>query len=158
MDYFENVETLENLRREYHRLAFINHPDKGGDLKTMQLINDQYDKMSKLLISSDASFSEGRKEYEQQVSEELRERLNRIIRLPGIMIELIGSWIWITGNTFSVRDTLKEEGYKFSHPKAAWYWHKGDYFKKSGVLLSMEEMRDLWGQQKIESEPTEQLN
>ena len=36
--------------------------------------------------------------------------------------------------------------------------HKGDYFKKSGVLLSMEEMRDLWGQQKIESEPTEQLN
>ena len=158
MDYFENVETLENLRREYHRLAFINHPDKGGDLKTMQLINDQYDKMSKLLISSDASFSEGRKEYEQQVSEELRERLNRIIRLPGIIIELIGSWIWITGNTFSVRDTLKEEGYKFSHPKAAWYWHKGDYFKKSGVLLSMEEMRDLWGQQKIESEPTEQLN
>ena len=158
MDYFENVETLENLRREYHRLAFINHPDKGGDLKTMQLINDQYDKMSKLLISSDESFSEGRKEYEQQVSEELRERLNRIIRLPGIMIELIGSWIWITGNTFSVRDTLKEEGYKFSHPKAAWYWHKGDYFKKSGVLLSMEEMRDLWGQQKIESEPTEQLN
>jgi len=158
MDYFENVETLENLRREYHRLAFINHPDKGGDLKTMQLINDQYDKMSKLLISSDESFSEGRKEYEQQVSEELRERLNRIIRLPGIIIELIGSWIWITGNTFSVRDTLKEEGYKFSHPKAAWYWHKGDYFKKSGVLLSMEEMRDLWGQQKIESEPTEQLN
>jgi curved DNA-binding protein CbpA len=158
MDYFENVENLEGLRKEYHRLAFINHPDKGGDLKIMQLINDQYDKMSKLLISNDESFSEGRKEYEQQVSEELRERLNRIIRLTGIMIELIGSWIWITGNTFAVRDTLKAEGYKFSHPKAAWYWHKGDYFKKSGVLLSMDEMRELWGQQKIESEPTEQLN
>ncbi len=152
MIYFKNIENLDDLRKEYHRLAFIHHPDKGGTTISMQNINDQYDRMSRKLISGNESFSEGRKEWEQQVSEELRERLNRIIRLPNIIIELIGSWIWITGNTFSVRDTLKAEGYTFSHPKAAWYWHKGDYFKKSGVLLSMEQMRALWGHEKIESE------
>ena len=152
MKYFENIENLEGLRKEYHRLAFINHPDKGGKTATMQIINDLYEKLSRKLISEDANFTEGRKEWEMQTSEELRERLNRIIRLPGIMIELIGSWIWISGNTFSVRDTLKEEGYKFSHPKGSWYWHKGDYFKKSGVLLSMEEMRELWGAEKTKSE------
>ena len=159
MKFFEGVENLEELRKEYHKLAFIYHPDReGGDLKKMQLINDQYDTLSKLLISNDESFSEGRKEYEQQLSEELREKLDRIIRLPGIVIEIIGNWLWVTGNTFIVRDTLKAEGFKFSHAKACWYFHKGDYFKKSGVILSLDEMRALWGQQKVETVPTDQLN
>lgn len=158
MKFFENVKTLDELRKEYHRLAFINHPDKGGSTATMQAINDAYDKLSRKLISEDENFSEGRKEWEQQISEELREKLDRIIRLTGIVIEMIGNWLWLTGQTFAVRDTLMAEGFKFSHSKSAWYWHKGDYFKKSGVLLSMEEMRELWGQQKIESETTEKLN
>jgi len=152
MIYFKGIETLDDLRKEYHRLAFLHHPDKGGVTAVMQNINDQYDRLSKKLINGNETFSEGRKEYEQQVSEELRKRLDRIIHLTGIVIELIGSWIWITGNTFVVRDFLRAEGYSFSHPKAAWYWHKGDYVKKSGVLLSMEEMRELWGTEKIKTE------
>jgi len=150
MKFFEDVKTLDELRKEYRRLAFIYHPDKGGDTELMQMLNDQYEKLSKVLINGNADFSEARKEYEQQVSEEMRVRLNRIICLPGIVIELIGSWIWITGNTFGVRETLKGEGYRFSHPKAAWYWHKGEYHKKSGKLMSMDAMRDAWGSEKVE--------
>ena len=156
--FFEGIKTLDELRKEYRRLAFLYHPDKGGDTAIMQVINDQYDRLSKKLINSNESFSEGRKEYEQQVSEEMRQRLDRIIGLPGIVIELIGSWIWITGNTFAVRETLKGEGYKFSHPKAAWYWHKGEYFKKSGKLMSMDEMRDAWGSEKVDSQYSNQNN
>ena len=131
MKFFENVKTLDELRREYRRLAFIYHPDKGGDTVLMQILNDQYERLSRKLINGNAEFSEARKEYEQQVSEEMRQRLDRIISLPGIVIELIGSWIWITGNTFAVRETLKGEGYKFSHPKSAWYWHKGEHLSIS---------------------------
>jgi len=40
----------------------------------------------------------------------------------------------------------------FSHPKTAWYWHKGEYQKKSGKIQSMDEMRDFWGSQKVETE------
>lgn len=152
MKFFENVKTLDELRKEYRRLAMLFHPDKGGDTATMQVINDQYERLSKRLINSNTDFSEARKEYEQQVSEEIRQRLDRIIFIPGIEIEMIGSWIWITGNTFAVRETLKSEGFWFSRPKAAWYWHKGEYRKKNGNILSMDEMRDFWGSQKIESE------
>lgn len=158
INYFENVENLQDLRKEYHRLAFINHPDRGGETVIMQLINNQYDKLSMKLISSNDEFSEGRKEWEMEVSEEIRRKLDRIIFLPEVSIELIGSWIWVTGNTFAVRDTLKEQGFIFSHSKSAWYYHKGDYFKKSGVLLSMDEMRNLWGHEKIASETCEQIN
>jgi hypothetical protein len=92
-------------------------------------------------------------EYEMQVSEEIRDMLDRIMFLKGVDIEVIGGWIWITGNTFAVRTTLKSLGFMFSHPKAAWYWHKGEYRKKNGKLQSMEDMRAFWGSQKVETQP-----
>ena len=71
MNFFENVKTLDELRKEYRRLAMIYHPDKGGDTALMQVLNNQYERLSKRLINSNTDFSEARKEYEQQVSEEM---------------------------------------------------------------------------------------
>ena len=160
LKFFENVTTLTELRKEYRRLAFIYHPDKGGDTVLMQILNDRYDQLSEKFIKGNTDFSEGRKEYEMQVSEEIREMLDHIMFLQGVDIEVIGVWIWITGNTFAVRTTLKSLGFMFSHPKTAWYWHKGEYRKKNGKIQSMDEMRDFWGTQKIENQPetSNQLN
>ncbi len=152
MKFFEHVKTLDELRKEYRRLAFIYHPDKGGDTVLMQILNDQYERLSRKLINGTADFSQSRKEYEQQVSEEIREMLDKIIFLQGVEIEMIGAWIWITGNTFPIRTTLKGLGFMFSHPKTAWYWHKGEYRKKNGKIPTMEAMREFWGSQKIETE------
>lgn len=151
MIFFENVGTLDELRKEYRRLAFLYHPDKGGSTETMQMINNYYERLSKKLISGNADFTEARKEYEQQVSEELREMLDKVIFLQGVEIEVIGSWIWITGNTFSLRETIKGLGFRFSHVKTAWYWHKGEYRKKNGKIQSMDDMRDMWGSQRVET-------
>lgn len=160
LKFFENVTTLTELRKEYRRLAFIYHPDKGGDTVLMQILNDSYERLSEKLIKENVDFSEGRKEYEMQVSEEIRQMLDRIMFLKGVDIEVIGGWIWITGNTFAIRTTLKSLGFMFSHPKTAWYWHKGEYRKKNGKIQSMDEMRDFWGSQKIETQPetSNQLN
>lgn len=37
MTYFTNIHTLDELKREYRRLAFANHPDRGGDVETLKL-------------------------------------------------------------------------------------------------------------------------
>ena len=160
LKFFENVTTLTELRKEYRRLAFIYHPDKGGDTVLMQILNDRYERLSEKFIKENVDFSEGRKEYEMQVSEEIRDMLDRIMFLKGVDIEVIGGWIWITGNTFAVRTTLKSLGFIFSHPKTAWYWHKGEYRKKNGKIQSMDEMRDFWGSLKVETQPetSNQLN
>ncbi len=152
MKFFEHVKTLDELRKEYRRLAFIYHPDKGGDTALMQMLNDQYERLSRKLINGTADFSDARKEYEMQVSEEIREMLDKIIFLQGVDIEMIGAWIWITGNTFPIRTTLKGLGFMFSHQKTAWYWHKGEYRKKNGKIQTMDAMREFWGSQKIETE------
>ncbi len=151
MNYFENITNLDDLRKAYHRLAFEHHPDRGGDNLIMQTINAQYERLSKKLIYSSDDFSEERKVYERNLSHELRKIIERVILLEGVTIELIGSWLWISGNTFPIREKLKSEGFKFSPPKLAWYWHEGEFIKRSKSLQSMEELRDYWGHQYVHS-------
>ena len=43
MKFFANCATLDELKKEYRRLAMIHHPDHGGDTATMQAINAEYD-------------------------------------------------------------------------------------------------------------------
>jgi hypothetical protein len=43
MKYFNHIESLDELKLEYRRLALENHPDKGGKTETMQEINAEFD-------------------------------------------------------------------------------------------------------------------
>lgn len=43
MKYFANCNTLDELKKEFRRLAMIHHPDHGGDTATMQAINGEYE-------------------------------------------------------------------------------------------------------------------
>ena len=45
MKYFENIATLDDLKKAYRHLAMIHHPDVGGDTATMQEINAEYDRL-----------------------------------------------------------------------------------------------------------------
>lgn len=151
MKWFHNVKTLDELRSEYRRLALLHHPDKGGSTTDMQEINNEYDLLSKKLINGNATFSEGRKSWEHFVSGEIREKLMEVLFLPEVTIEVIGSWIWITGNTRPLKEELKASGFKFSPNKLAWYWQHGDYRKKNGKQFSMEEIRAMWGSEEVEN-------
>jgi preprotein translocase subunit Sec63 len=103
VNYFEGVKTLDELRKQYRNLAFQHHPGKGGKTAVMQEINNQYERLSKQLIDSNEYFTEERKEHEYQVSDELRQKIEKVIFLPDITIELIGTWIWLTGSTYAIK-------------------------------------------------------
>lgn len=49
MKYFTNIKTLDDLKKEFRRLAMIHHPDRGGDVETMKEINNEYDMMFPVL-------------------------------------------------------------------------------------------------------------
>jgi len=151
MKWFHNINTLGELRSEYRRLAMLHHPDKGGSTSDMQEINNEYDLLSKTLINNNPTFSDGRRSWEHFVSEEIRTKLMEIIFLEDVLIEIIGSWIWITGNTRAVKDDLKQKGFKFSPNKLAWYWQYGDYRKRNGKQFSLDEIRSMWGSEEVET-------
>lgn len=39
----EDIQTLEELKKEYHRLCLKLHPDVGGSDKEMKLLNAEYE-------------------------------------------------------------------------------------------------------------------
>ena len=69
--------------------------------------------------------------YEKETTETAREFMDLINKLlkMGIDVELCGSWIWCSGNTKAVKEDLKSLGFKWSHNKAAWYYHRDPYRK-----------------------------
>ena len=151
MKWFEKIKTLDELRTAYRKLAMLHHPDKGGLLSDMQEINNEYETLSRLIIDGNFDFSEGRKTYEHQASENIMEKINEIISIEGIIIEIIGSWIWITGNTKPVKGDLKNASFRFSQNKLAWYFHCDGYRKRNGKIHSMDQIREMWGSESVDS-------
>ena len=43
LKYFKNCTTKEECKKLYKKLAFIHHPDRGGDTETMKAINAEFD-------------------------------------------------------------------------------------------------------------------
>ena len=157
MKYFNDVKDLVELRKLYYQLALQFHPDRGGNEETMKLINNEYEMYSERLINGNVDFSDSRKTYETQVSEELQNKINEILHLENLIIEIIGGWIWITGNTYPVKSELRNLEFKFSNNKTAWYWHATNYRKRSNKEFSMDGIRDLWGSQEVENDTKKQV-
>ena len=57
MTYFAQCKTLDDLKKEFRRLAMIHHPDRGGDVETMKEINNEYDMMFPVLKAKTAAQS-----------------------------------------------------------------------------------------------------
>lgn len=55
--------------------------------------------------------------YNFSEDEKLREVLQSIITLQNINIEIVGCWIWVDGNTYEHKDTLKALGFKWAREK-----------------------------------------
>lgn len=152
MKYFANCTTLDALKHEYRRLCMIHHPDRGGDTATMAAINDEYDEASRRLQSGRTTAQQTAETNEaEEAPEEFRAVISRLVILAGINIEICGSWVWVTGDTYPNREALKAAGLRYSKGKAAWYWKPEGNHSKARRHYSMEEIRDLHGSERIKT-------
>lgn len=147
MKYFKDCLTIEDVKATYKTLAKQHHPDCGGDTETMKAVNTEYSfacaKILKGENLSDEETSEG-----IRLSEEYRKVIAQIINLPGIVIEIVGNWIWATGATYPVRKALKEAGMFFAPKKVAWYY-RAEEFKTKGGKKSLDEIREKYGSEAV---------
>ena len=153
MKYFKNVESLQELRKQYKELPM----DNGGNVAQMQEINVEYDKLFKLLknkhdstATNNDKTSYDNMKYDFTEDALLREMLNKIIGFSGITIEVCGSWIWAF-DSFKYRKELKEMGFKYASKKKAWYWHSESFRKKSHKVLSMDDIRNYYGSTEVQT-------
>lgn len=149
MKYFENVLTLEELKKQYKELAKQHHPDMGGTEEAMKQINNEYEQLFNILKTK-ANKSSNTKDHINETPEEYMNIINTLINLEGLVIEIVGSWIWLSGNTYPHKETIKELNFRWSKSRKRWYLGEltgSKHYKKE----KWENLIDKYGYNKIES-------
>jgi hypothetical protein len=146
--YFTKCATLEELKKQYRELCRAHHPDLGGNEETMKLINIEYER----LVRSGAYAEEmSRTGSDEDIEAAFREVLEKLTVLSGLVLEICGSWLWVTGNTYQHKESLKSNGFKFASKKLAWFWRPDEAKSRNRKPLSLEEIRERHGSKVIHS-------
>ncbi len=147
--FFDSVKSLSELKKLYKDLARKNHPDFGGSVEVMQAINAEYDKMI------DWFSIHGNKTEKEKASAEVPEKFRKIIeqllKMPYIQVEIIGGWIWLSGNTALYLRKIQAMGFKYSTKQKRYYLSDGISGGRAS-RYSMQRIREIYGSQVLENE------
>ena len=126
--YFKDVNTLEELRRQYRDLLKKYHPDNAnGNTQATQEINAEYDRLFKVLKDRHESKAKDNKESKAKT------------------------------DFNNYKDTLKSIGFKWAREKKKWYFHTEAFRKRSHKKLSMKDIRNYYGSTEVETDGTKRL-
>lgn len=148
MKFFQSVATIEELKKAYRKLSLKLHPDReGGNEKAFIQMKDEYDILFKRLQYASKGTE---KAFDNESSAEYMDIIDAIINFD-LDIEIIGTWVWVAGNTYNCKDKLKELGFKWAKQKKMWYWHSGEYTRKNRKNFSIDQIREMHGSEQVKS-------
>ena len=158
MKYFKDCKTAEDVKATFKKLVKQLHPDMNPDRDTTAEFQAMYNEYEKAFEAMKNTHTNSKGETytasngTNETAKEYADLIIRLVKIPGIVVELCGSWLWVTGNTYEIRDTLKEMSFKFSKKKTAWYYHYGPYKKRGKSDLSMNDIRMRFGSVEFRNE------
>ena len=145
MTYLNNIRTLDELKKAYRKLAAKLHPDNGGSKEEMQELNREYEtlfnRVKNIRTAADGTT------YEKETAETpemFRTVIEKIINL-NVNIDICGSWVWVTGNTYGYKEILKSAGFCWASNKKAWYWHAPESASRNRKKMTLDEIKMLHG-------------
>ena len=146
--FFGGCVTLEALKKEYRRLCRIHHPDLGGDEAKMKALNLEYETILKNGVFQ-AEMEKDKTDFDTETA--FRDILEKLTVLQGLTLEICGSWLWVTGNTYEHKATLKEAGLKWASKKLAWFWRPDTARCFSKGQIPLEEIRNKYGSKIVQT-------
>jgi hypothetical protein len=151
------ISDLDSLKKQYFRLAKKYHPDAGGTTIQFQQLQAEYDSLLKKLLRG-SSLNTEQQENEIVIDQAIRDIIDALINIEGLDIEVIGKWLWVGGQTYPVRTTLKQVGLEFIKKAGVPYWvYKGSESKGRGKM-SIEEIKAKYGSHKMEAPKTKKIS
>lgn len=146
MKYLKNIKNLEELKKAYRALTKQLHPDCGGNNEEMQILNNEYDELFEVL-KNQHNATHDPEHQTTEAPEDFRNIIEKLIHMEGLEVELCGSWIWVRGNTYPYKDTLKEMGFQWSKSKKSWHWHHATIadLNRKHWGYSMDKIREMHG-------------
>lgn len=71
--------------------------------------------------------------------------LRELNKVPGLRVELCGSWVWVDGDTVKHKAMLKARGLFWSPSKKMWFFKGNASRNTSGKRWSIDEIRNFHG-------------
>lgn len=152
MKWFKDVSTLDELRKKYKQLVIKFHPDNGVSDDAIKEINSEYDVLFQKMKNSyehsenyQQSNDRQRQAYDSVKDQKIREMIVKLSRFQGLVIELCGVWLWVSGDTKRYKDELKALGLHYASQKRCWYIHWDEFVKRGTKSSSMSHIRSKYG-------------
>lgn len=138
--------TEKDIKAAYRKAALKYHPDRntlGAEL--MKAVNAAFDFLM-ANIDKINTYQSTDTEAHYNYGDDMDRVLNVLTGLPGLVYEVIGNWIWISGETRKHKDTLNEIGCKWASKKKQWFYrpeeHRSRWNRKEH---SIDEIREMYG-------------
>jgi len=152
-NWFFGCSTEQEIKKRFHELMLIHHPDRGGNLQTCQEIVGQY---HEALKSCQYTGSQWNGEiqayrYDETQEKEFEDAMDWAMTLVFCKIELIVTCLWITGKTQPIKDVLKEKGFHWSSRKGAWCFHVG-LWKRNKRGYHLDDLRAKYGSEVLKEQ------
>ncbi|EKN3891436.1 J domain-containing protein [Yersinia enterocolitica] len=142
----------QDIKTAYKKLALKYHPDRnplGSEL--MKAVNTAFDFLMANIDKVNQFQSEDESAH-YNYGEELEKVLNVLSGLAGVIYEVIGNWVWISGETREHKEALKEMGCKWAAKKKQWFYrpeeHRSRFNRKEHSIDEIREMYGTAGQRK----------
>lgn len=145
--YFENVETMEQLKKAYRKLVLELHPDRnnGADAEFKMMVNE-YDQLFKELQGKSTNASEQAEDINQ-----FKDIINSLMVYEGLEIDIVGTWVWVGGNTKPISKVFKELGFYWASKKFKWYYRPEEQKCTRKSKMTYDEIKAKYGCQSFKS-------
>jgi len=151
------ISDLDSLKKQYFKLAKKYHPDAGGTTIQFQQLQAEYDSLLKKLLKG-SSLNTEQQENEIVIDQAIRDIINSLINIENLNVELIGKWLWISGDTYPVRTTLKQAGLTFIKKGGLPYWVYKGVESTSRGKMSIEDIKAKYGTHKFDVPKTKKIS
>lgn len=150
LKWFKDCKSIEDVKAEYKRLIKQYHPDVSGSDTTeeMKEINAEYNKAFELLKNVHKT-AEGKtytaKTETRETPEQFKKIIETLMRCDGLLIDLVGNWIWLRGETFKHKETIKSLGFRWASNKKMWFYRSDEYASGQHKSTNYDKIKERYG-------------
>lgn len=158
--WFKDCKTCEAGKARYRDLVRQYHPDNGGTGEELKEITVEFKTWFAHFknIHTNANGETYTAETDStETPEDFIDIINNLSTIPNISVEICGTWLWISGNTYPVRAQLTSFGCRWSKGKKKWYWTTDEYTRVHYKTPTMAQIRQMYGSQKVKFTSRPQL-